>query len=89
MKCIKSIKATKNTEIGHITRIDDVEAEAKVKTGYWAYIPKSEWKLSRGTKSGPSRDQVETEQLEKKSNPKQMDGVKSDEPFVKTRKKSK
>jgi hypothetical protein len=24
----------------------------------------------------------------KKSNPKQMDGVKSDEPFVKTRKKS-
>ena len=66
MKCIKSIKATKNTEIGHITRIDDVEAEAKVKTGYWAYVPKSEWKIYKGTKSEPSRDQVETEKLEKK-----------------------
>jgi len=66
MKCIKSIKATKNTEIGHITRIDDVEAEAKVKTGYWVYVPKSEWKIYKGTKSEPSRDQVETEKLEKK-----------------------
>ena len=46
MKCIKSIKATKNTEVGHIVRIDDVEAESKVKGGYWAYVPKSEWKLA-------------------------------------------
>ena len=46
MKCIKSIKATKNTEVGHIVRIDDVEAESKVKTGFWAYVPKSEWKLA-------------------------------------------
>jgi hypothetical protein len=66
MKCIKSIKATKNTQIGHITRIDDVEAEAKVKTGYWAYVPKSEWKIYKGTKSEPSQVQVETEKLEKK-----------------------
>jgi len=70
MKCIKSIKATKNTEIGHITRIDDVEAEAKVKTGYWAYVPKSEWKIYKGTKSEPSQVQVEVEQTEKKSNKK-------------------
>lgn len=70
MKCIKSIKATKNTEIGHITRIDDVDAEAKVKTGYWAYVPKSEWKIYKGTKSEPSQVQVEVEQTEKKSNKK-------------------
>jgi hypothetical protein len=70
MKCIKSIKATKNTEIGHITRIDDVEAETKVKTGYWAYVPKSEWKIYKGTKSEPSQVQVEVEQTEKKSNKK-------------------
>lgn len=70
MKCIKSIKATKNTEIGHITRIDDVEAETKVKTGYWAYVPKSEWKIYKGTKSEPSQVQVEAEQTEKKSNKK-------------------
>jgi hypothetical protein len=50
MKCIKSIKTLKNTEIGEILRIDDVEAESKVKTGYWSYISKSEWKLSRGKK---------------------------------------
>jgi hypothetical protein len=48
MKCIKSIKATKNTEIGVITRIDDKEAELKVKGGYWSYIPKSEWKEYKG-----------------------------------------
>ena len=66
MKCIKSIKATKNTEVGHIVRIDDVEAEAKVKTGYWAYVPKSEWKLSRGTKTEPIQTQDETEKVEKK-----------------------
>ena len=50
MKCIKSIKTLKNTEIGEILRIDDVEAESKDKTGYWSYISKSEWKLSRGKK---------------------------------------
>ena len=66
MKCIKSIKATKNTEVGHIVRIDDVEAETKVKTGYWAYVPKSEWKLSRGTKTEPIQTQDETEKVEKK-----------------------
>lgn len=48
MKCIKSIKSTKNTEIGVITRIDDKDAELKVKGGYWSYIPKSEWKEYKG-----------------------------------------
>ena len=47
MKCIKSIKPTKNTEVGQIVRIDDIEAESKVRTGYWAYVAKSEWKSSR------------------------------------------
>jgi hypothetical protein len=40
---------------------------------------------------GPVIDEMAKEVLakpKKKSNPKQMDGVKSDEPFVKTRKKS-
>lgn len=44
MKCIKAIKPLKNTEVGTINRINDVEAEARVLTGYWKYIPKSEWK---------------------------------------------
>lgn len=45
MKCIKAIKPLKNTEVGTINRINDVEAEARVLTGYWKYIPKSEWKV--------------------------------------------
>jgi hypothetical protein len=70
MKCIKSIKALKNTEIGEILRIDDVEAESKVKTGYWSYISKTEWRLSRGKKVvEKTTEQVTaqpTEQVEKK-----------------------
>ena len=70
MKCIKSIKPTKNTEVGQIVRTNDVEAESKVKTGYWAYVAKSEWKLSRGKKSvEKATEQVTdqpTEQVEKK-----------------------
>lgn len=68
MKCIKSIKATKNTEVGHITRIDDIEAEAKVKTGYWAYVPKSEWKLAtRKPKNEQSVEQDTTKKTKKKN----------------------
>jgi hypothetical protein len=46
MKCIKVIKQAKSYELGEIRRMDDLEAEAKVKTGYWAFCPKSEWKLA-------------------------------------------
>lgn len=49
MKCVKAIKSSKNIEIGSIIRIDDIEAENKVKTGYWAYVPKSEWKTQKTT----------------------------------------
>ncbi len=48
MKCIKSIKPTKNTEVGQIVRIDDIDAESKVKTGYWAYVAKSDFKFGEG-----------------------------------------
>jgi hypothetical protein len=78
MKCIKSIKTLKNTEIGEIVRIDDVEAESKVKTGYWSYISKSEWKLSRGKKvvektteevTAQSTEQVDKKPYKKGSKP--------------------
>jgi hypothetical protein len=48
MKCIKAIKSSKNTEVGTINRVDDAEAEIKVNTGYWQYVPKSEWKTFNG-----------------------------------------
>lgn len=50
MKCIKTIKSTKNTEVGTVVRINDAEAETKVKSGYWQYAPKSEWKAYKGVK---------------------------------------
>jgi hypothetical protein len=46
MKCIKVIKQAKSYELGEIRRMDDIDANEKVKTGYWAFCPKSEWKLA-------------------------------------------
>jgi hypothetical protein len=48
MKCIIAVKSTKNMEVGTIKRVDDVEAEEKVRVGFFNYISKSEWKKSRG-----------------------------------------
>jgi hypothetical protein len=42
MKCVKSTD-------GAIKRIHDKEADEKVKTGQWVYIPKSEYKKATRT----------------------------------------
>ena len=34
-------------EVGTIVRVDDVEAESKVRSGYYKYVPKSEYKVSK------------------------------------------
>lgn len=47
MKCIKAVKETKNYKVGDILRVSDVEANDKVATTYFQFIPKSEWKLTR------------------------------------------
>lgn len=44
MKCIKCIKVAKGYELNEIRRVNDIEAEERVKGGYFKYIPKSEWK---------------------------------------------
>jgi hypothetical protein len=44
MKCIKCIKVAKGYELDEIRRISDIDADEKVKGGYWKFIPKSEWK---------------------------------------------
>jgi hypothetical protein len=64
MKCIKSIKATKNTEVGVVVRIDEFEAENKVKTGYWAYAPKSEYKA---WKRGVTVEELQSTEVENKN----------------------
>lgn len=82
MKTIKALKTTKDFEAGEIRRVDDKTAFNMV-GNQWGYISKSEWK------SETRKPREEKEATQKKSNPKQMDGVPSTEPFVKTRKKSK
>jgi hypothetical protein len=44
MKCIKCIKVAKGYELDEIRRVSDIDAEERVKGGYWKFIPKSEWK---------------------------------------------
>jgi len=52
MKCIKCIKVAKGYELDEIRRVADIDADDRVKGGYWKFIPKSEWKLAtRKTKS--------------------------------------
>ncbi len=46
MKCIKCIKVAKGYELDEIRRINDIDADEKVKGGYWKFVPKSEWKLA-------------------------------------------
>jgi hypothetical protein len=46
MKCIKCIKVAKGYDLDEIRRVDDIEAEDRVKGGYWKFVPKSEWKLA-------------------------------------------
>jgi hypothetical protein len=55
MKCIKSIKSATNKEVGSIIRINDTEAHQRVKSGFWAYVPKSEYKALRK----PTKTEVE------------------------------
>ena len=66
MKCIKSVRTSKNVEIGTINRINDVDAELKVKSGYWMYVPKSEYKKAHSS----VKSEVETTISEKQRNHK-------------------
>jgi hypothetical protein len=74
MKCIKLIKQSKGRELGDIMRTNDIDAELRVKGGSWGYIPKSEWKLSKGKKiikeTTTQDTEHETVQVEKKSSKK-------------------
>ena len=72
MKCIKCIKVAKGYQLDEIRRVADIDADERVKGGYWKFIPKSEWKLAtRKTKSvqvieQPTEEVVELSIEEKK-----------------------
>ncbi len=58
MKCIKAIKETKSYSLGEIRRVDNQDADEKVRSGVWQFIPKSEWKLAtRKPKNDQATDQ--------------------------------
>ena len=65
MKCIKAIRSTKHVEVGEIKRIDDIEAESLVKSGYWKYVPKSEYKGTKAVKEETASVVEETKQFKK------------------------
>ena len=44
MKCIKCIKVAKGYDLDEVRRVADIDADEKVKGGYWKFVPKSEWK---------------------------------------------
>ena len=60
MKCIKCIKVAKGYDLDEVRRMDDIDANEKVKAGYWKFVPKSEWKASKGK----SKTEVITEDVE-------------------------
>lgn len=71
MKCIKAIKDGKYSKIGDIKRVDDLDANQKVDSGYWMFIPKSEWKLvTRKSKEELKEEVVEQTVSEKQLNRK-------------------
>ena len=49
MKCIKSLRAGKDVQVGDIKRVDEKTAYNMVGSS-WEYVSKTEWKLSRGKK---------------------------------------
>lgn len=68
MKCIKAIVGNNNYQAGQITRVENKEADLKVSTGLWSYVPKSEWKSS----SRHAISEVSSEETPKKKKSKKQ-----------------
>ena len=64
MKCIKCIKVAKGYDLDEVRRMDDIDANEKVKGGYWKFVPKSEWKaVTRKVKVNGVVSEQPTEEL--------------------------
>jgi hypothetical protein len=52
MKCIQAVVENNKYKLGHISRLENKEADIKVSTGYWKFVPKSKWKAeTRGVEA--------------------------------------
>lgn len=66
MKCIKSIKETKDAALGTIRRVEDKVANNMV-GNYWIYVSKAEWKKeTRKSKQVEQNSEKVLESTEKK-----------------------
>jgi hypothetical protein len=64
MKCIKCIKVAKGYNLDEVRRVADIDADEKVKGGYWKFVPKSEWKaVTRKVKVNEVVGEQPTEEL--------------------------
>lgn len=76
MKCIEAIKPTKQIQVGTVKKINDIEADSMVMSGYWKYIPKSQYKkvkepdvvISENTESVTKQKNQKNYQKTKKEN---------------------
>ena len=69
MKCIKAVKNNNTYKSGHISRVENKEADLKVSSGDWMFIPKSEWKQE--VRGGQIATSIEEEPKKKKKTKKQ------------------
>jgi hypothetical protein len=66
MKCIQAIKDNNSYKKGYIARVEDKEADLKVSTGYWSFIPKSLWKTEiRGTTTAVLQEEPKKKKTKK------------------------
>jgi hypothetical protein len=71
MKCIRLIGWGVNADAKEILRVKDSEAELKVRTKEWEYIPKNVWKLEGRVVRSSKQDETEiVEKHTKASNKK-------------------
>ena len=76
MKCIKCIRQTKTYDLGEIRRTDDIDAEQKVKSGNFKYIPKIEWKGNKESVKVEVAEQINEQPAETTIAEKQLKSKK-------------
>jgi len=68
MKCIQAVKNNNNYKQGHISRVENKEADIKVSTGDWKFVAKSLWKAeTRGTTTEVTTPTLEETPKKKKA----------------------
>jgi hypothetical protein len=73
MKTIKAIKESKYSKEGDLKRVTDKDADVKVQSGYWMYVPKKEWKDYNKSLMEEKKSNEKTETLKNTHKNKKLD----------------